>query len=38
MILTDDEILKKIFKTMLILHVTNGLLPYQYEWTCYFCN
>ena len=37
MILTDDEVLKKYSKQCLSCD-RNGLLPYQYEWTCYFCK
>ena len=37
MILGEDQILQKYAKKCLSCD-RNGLLPYQYEWSCYFCN
>ena len=37
MILTEDQILQKYSKQCPSCD-RNGLLPYQYEWSCYFCN
>ena len=37
MTLTEEQILQKYAKHCLSCE-RNGLLPYQYEWTCYFCN
>ena len=37
MILTEDQILQKYSKQCPSCN-RNGLLPYTYEWSCYFCN
>ena len=37
MILSDDQILQKYAKQCLSCN-RKGLLPYQYEWSCYFCK
>ena len=37
MILTDEQIFEK-YAIICPSCNRNGLLPYQYEWTCYLCN
>ena len=37
MILTDEQIFGK-YAIICPSGNRNGSLPYQYEWTCYFCN